>query len=73
MTTVRLIASPRAYGCRAWGGCTPDNRCAEHRDSEPQPIGDLLALALDVIVPRPAYGRPRLRLIHGGKSRTGDW
>lgn len=66
MNTVRLTASPRAHGCRAWGGCTPDVRCLEHRDAEPVPIVDLYPLVLDVIVPRP-YGRPRLRLIKGGK------
>jgi hypothetical protein len=63
-----LIADPRAYGCRAWGGCTPGDRCAEHRDSDPASLADLIVLALDHLAPpRPVYGRPRLRVIRGGR------
>ncbi|MFV2102813.1 hypothetical protein [Micromonospora sp. LOL_024] len=68
MNTVRLTASPGAHGCRAWGGCTPDDRCAEHRDTDPQPVGELLGLALRLIAPpAPQWRKPQLRLIQGGK------
>jgi hypothetical protein len=62
----RLQPDPRAHGCRAWGGCTPDNRCAEHRDSDPTPLSELLFVALDQLTP-PRPRRPRLRLVKGGK------
>lgn len=68
MQTRVLIASPRAYGCRAWGGCTPGDRCAEHRGAEPERVGELLAKTLHHIVPaRRVHRRPRLRLIRGGR------
>lgn len=62
-----LIADPGDYGCRAWGGCTPDDRCAEHRDTEPQRLGDILGQALAALAPPRPVRRPRLRLIRGGK------
>lgn len=55
--------SPRAYGCRAWDGCTPGNRCPEHGNAEPEQIGDL-AVALFAAM-RP--DRPLLYLAKGGK------
>ena len=63
-----LTGSPGAYGCRAWGGCTPDDRCVEHRDADPQQIGELYGLVLNLIAPPPPpWRKPRLRLIQGGK------
>lgn len=33
----------RRTGCRRWGGCRPENRCAEHRvDVDPPRVGTLL-------------------------------
>ena len=55
--------SPRAYGCRAWGGCTPDDRCPEHRDAEPEQVGDLAAALIAALRP----DRPRMHLVKGGK------
>ena len=61
MTTV----SHTAPGCRAWGGCTPDDRCAEHRiDADPAPLAELLFVALDQLTPP---RRPRLHVLQGGK------
>ncbi|WP_200214957.1 hypothetical protein [Micromonospora coerulea] len=64
MDSTVLTPSPRAHGCRAWGGCTPGDRCAEHRDSDPVPLAELLFVALDQLTPP---RRPRLRVIQGGK------
>ncbi|WP_147427308.1 hypothetical protein [Micromonospora globbae] len=41
----RPPARPRhtRTGCRRYGGCTPDNRCPEHRvDVDPPQLGKLL-------------------------------
>lgn len=51
------------HGCRAYGGCRPDDRCREHQ-GDPQRAGELFATVLDAITAR--AGR-RLRLIRGGK------
>ncbi|MFI6331900.1 hypothetical protein ACIBBG_26780 [Micromonospora chersina] len=65
MNTVRLTASPTAHGCRAWGGCTPGDRCAEHSvDVDPTPLAELLFVGLDQLTPP---RRPRLHLVKGGK------
>lgn len=62
MTTITTL-SPRANRCRTRGGCTPGNRCPEHRDAQPEQIG---ALAVQLVAAmRP--DRPPLRLIRGGR------
>lgn len=63
MQSSLLTPSLRAYGCRAWGGCTPDDRCPEHRDAEPEQVGDLAATLIGALRP----DRPRLYLVKGGK------
>lgn len=68
MHSTVLTAAPRDHGCRAWGGCAPGARCLEHQAAEPVPLVDLYPLVLEHLAPpRRAYGRPRLRLIQGGK------
>lgn len=50
--------------CRTRGGCTPDVRCDEHRNAEPERLGDLAAELFTTFRPN----RPRLYLIRGGKQ-----
>lgn len=62
-TATATVAGPGAYGCRVRGGCTPGDRCPEHRDAQPERIGDLAAALIAALRP----DRPRLRLITGGR------
>jgi hypothetical protein len=58
--------SPMAYGCRAWGGCSPGNRCPWH-SSDPQPIGALFAAVLHQIEHAASQHRRRQPI------RGGNW
>jgi hypothetical protein len=53
-------APPGDHGCRTRGGCTPDDRCLDHR-ANPDPVGHLLAQAYSAIARR--AGRRHLHTV----------